>query len=82
MPMKATNLFISTVERERENVNIGLIGKILILKKPTRIVYLHVIEEKLKRSFLSILNILNNNGKNFSGGVINEKTSSSNRTAL
>ena len=82
MPMKATNLFISTVERERENVNIGLIGKILILKKPMRIVYLHVIEEKLKRSFLSILNILNNNGKNFSGGVSNEKTSSSNRTAL
>ena len=82
MPMKATNLFISTVERERENVNIGLIGKILILKKPTRIIYLHVIEEKLKRSFLSILNILNNNGKNFSGGVSNEKTSSSNRTSL
>lgn len=82
MPMKATNLFISTVERERENVNIGLIGKILILKKPTRIIYLHVIEEKLKRLFLSISNILNNNGKNFSGGVSNEKTPSNNRLAL
>lgn len=46
MPMKETNPFISTAEKQRRNVNIGLTGKPLISKKPMVIIYLHTIGEK------------------------------------
>jgi hypothetical protein len=49
MPMKAMNPFISIAEKERRSVSIGLIEKILISKKPTHIIGLHVIEEKSRR---------------------------------
>ena len=58
-----------------KSVSIGLIVKILILKRLMLLVCHHVTGERLKKLYLNTLNILNKNGMHLNGGANSEKVS-------
>ena len=82
MPTKATSQPIFIVKKVTRSVSIGLIEQTSTSKKPMLSTYHLVIEEKLRKLSLNILNISNKNGMHLKGNVNNEKISPSESYSL
>ena len=68
-PMKAMNLLIFIVEKGKKNANIGSRENFDLEEAYALICHLEIVE-KLRRSFLNILNILNKNGMRLNGSTM------------